>query len=162
MKFHELAVGDKFTIDYYGECEKISPTQYRTADGRVRRTSGTANVNGPSGDKARAATVKAENEQLNQVAQASGYCTWYDLERHALAGEMVVINARDYKPLEFRTSDEAAKMWGVTVRRAQAHIALLNARFGVGRKVGRDWLLSADEAERHPPRQGAGRPPKAE
>lgn len=30
------------------------------------------------------------------------------------------------------------------------------------RKVGRDWLLSADEAERHPPRPGAGRPPKAE
>lgn len=162
MKFHELAIGDKFTIDHYGECEKVSPTQYRTADGKVRRTSGTTNVNGPSGDKARAATVKAENEQLNQVAQASGYRTWYDLERHALAGDKVIINARNYKPLEIYTSDEAAKMWGVTVRRAQAHIATLHARFGVGRKVGRDWLLSADEAERHPPRPGAGRPPKAE
>lgn len=118
--------------------------------------------NGPSGDKARAAVVKAKNEQLNQIAQAAGYRTWYDLERHALAGDKVIINARNYKPLEIYTSDEAAKMWGVTVRRAQAHIATLHARFGVGRKVGRDWLLSADEAERHPPRATAGRPPKGE
>lgn len=71
-------------------------------------------------------------------------------------------HTRTYELLGIRTSDEAAELWGVGKRRAQAHIALLNARFGVGRKVGRDWLLSADEAERHPPRQGAGRPPKAE
>lgn len=69
---------------------------------------------------------------------------------------------RSYELLGIRTSDEMAEEWGVTVRRAQAHIATLHARFGVGRKVGRDWLLSADEAERHPPRPGAGRPPKAE
>lgn len=71
-------------------------------------------------------------------------------------------HTRAYELLGIRTSDEMAEEWGVSKRRAQAHIALLNARFGVGRKVGRDWLLSADEAERHPPRTTAGRPPKAE
>lgn len=71
-------------------------------------------------------------------------------------------HTRAYELLGIRTSDEMAEEWGVSKRRAQAHIATLNMRFGVGRKVGRDWLLSADEAERHPPRTTAGRPPKAE
>lgn len=93
MKFHELSIGEKFTIDHYGECEKVSPTQYKTSQGRIRRTSGTVNVNGPSGDRARAAVVKTENEQLNQIAQAAGYRNWYDLERRVLAGDKVIINA---------------------------------------------------------------------
>lgn len=92
MKFHELQVGDSFSIDHHGECKKISTTQYETKDGKIRRTSGTTNVNGPSGDRARAATVKAENEQLNQIARKSGYRNWYDLERGALAGEKININ----------------------------------------------------------------------
>lgn len=70
-------------------------------------------------------------------------------------------HTRAYELLGIRTSDEMAEEWGVSTRRAQAHIAALHDRFGVGRKVGRDWLLSADEAERHPPRSTAGRPPKA-
>lgn len=69
---------------------------------------------------------------------------------------------RAYELLGIRTSDEMAEVWGVSKRRAQAHIAKLHDRFGVGRKVGRDWLLSADEAERHPPRTTAGRPKREE
>lgn len=71
-------------------------------------------------------------------------------------------HTRAYELLGIRTSDEMAEEWGVSKRRAQAHIATLHDRFGVGRKVGRDWLLSADEAERHPPRPGAGRPKREE
>ena len=92
MKFHELSIDETFTLDYYGRCTKISPTQYQTPDGKIRRTTGTTNVNGPSGDRARAVTVKAEGERLNQIAIASGYRSWYDLERHALNGERIEIN----------------------------------------------------------------------
>lgn len=71
-------------------------------------------------------------------------------------------HTRAYELLGIRTSDEMAIEWGVSKRRAQAHIATLHGRFGVGRKVGRDWLLSADEVERHPPRPSAGRPKREE
>lgn len=61
------------------------------------------------------------------------------------------------REIELLSTDELATKWAVSKRRVQAHIVTLHERFGVGRKVGRDWLLSADEAERHRP-GSTGRP----
>ena len=92
MKFHQLAVDEPFTNDRYGACVKVSGTQYRTADGRIHHTIGTANVNGPAGDRARAATVADEQRLLNEIAVAAGFRNWYELGRHALAGSKIIIN----------------------------------------------------------------------
>ncbi len=59
--------------------------------------------------------------------------------------------------LGLRDSDELAQDWGVSKRRAQAHCAHLHERWGVGRKAGNAWLLTAEEAEAHRPGP-AGRP----
>ena len=80
--------------------------------------------------------------------------------RSALAklAQRVASHTRAYELLGIRTSDELATEWGVSKRRVQTFIAQLHERSGVGRKIGRDWVLSADEAEHHRP--GApGRPP---
>lgn len=79
--------------------------------------------------------------------------------RSALAklAQRVANHTRAYELLGIRTSEELAAEWGVTKRRVQAHIATLHERFGVGRKIGRDWVLSADEAARHRP-GASGRP----
>jgi hypothetical protein len=75
-----------------GNAQKLGLREYRLPSGVTRRTSGTANVNGPRGDKLRAATVKAEYQRLNKIAQTCGFKNWYALERSALAGEKIVIN----------------------------------------------------------------------
>lgn len=69
----------------------------------------------------------------------------------------VASNARDYELLGLRTADEMAVEWNVSTRRAQAFIADLHSRRGVGRRIGKLWVLSADEAARYRPGLG-GRP----
>lgn len=60
--------------------------------------------------------------------------------------------------LSLRTADDAAKAWGVSGSRARAHIAKLNARHGVGMRIGqRVWLLTAAEVERYKPNAHAPR-----
>lgn len=73
--------------------------------------------------------------------------------------QRIANHTRAYELLGIRSSDELAAEWNVTKRRVQAHIAKLHERFGVGRKIGRDWFLSAAEAESHRPGQ-VGRPQK--
>ena len=65
---------------------------------------------------------------------------------------------RAYELLGLRDSDELHHLWGVTMRRVTAHCQMLHERFGVGRKFGKTWVLTADEAERHRPAARAGRP----
>ena len=71
----------------------------------------------------------------------------------------VASNTRAYELLGIRTAEDMAVEWDVSVRRAQAFIASLHERHGVGRRFGKLWVLSADEAGRHRPGAG-GRPRK--
>lgn len=67
-------------------------------------------------------------------------------------------NTRAYELLGLRDSDELHHFWGVSMRRVTAHCQTLHERWGVGRKFGKTWVLTADEAERHRPAAKAGRP----
>ena len=69
----------------------------------------------------------------------------------------VASHTRAHELLGLRTADELAEDWGVSVRRAQAFIASLHERFGVGRRIGKLWVLSPAEAESHRPGK-PGRP----
>lgn len=73
----------------------------------------------------------------------------------------VASNTRAYELLGIRTSDELAQEWQVSRRRAQAFIAHLHDRWGVGRKIGNVWCLSAEESATHRPAENAGRPRRA-
>ena len=59
-----------------------------------------------------------------------------------------------------RSAEDAAEAWGVSTRRAQAHIAAIHERHGVAARIGRAWLITDDEIERHRPGE-SGRPKKA-
>jgi hypothetical protein len=72
--------------------------------------------------------------------------------------QRIASNTRAYELLGIRTADEMAEEWRVSRRRAQAYIAMLHERFGVGRKIGNVWCLSAEEAGTHRPAENAGRP----
>ena len=66
-------------------------------------------------------------------------------------------NTRAYELLGLRTSDELAQLWAVTNRRVAAHCKMLHEQWGIGRKIGKSWVLSADEADHHRPTK-AGAP----
>ncbi len=74
--------------------------------------------------------------------------------------QRIASNTRAYELLNIRTAEELAGEWRVSRRRAQAFIATLHERWGVGRKIGNTWCLSADEATTHRPAQ-PGRPKQA-
>ena len=78
----------------------------------------------------------------------------------AVLAQQVATATRAYELLGIRTSDELAADWSVSRRRAQAFIATLHTRWGVGRKIGNVWCLSAEEAATHRPAPRAGRPAK--
>lgn len=59
-----------------------------------------------------------------------------------------------------RGTEDAADAWNVSTRRAQAHIAAIHERHGVAARIGRAWLITADEIERYRPGE-SGRPKKA-
>ena len=61
--------------------------------------------------------------------------------------QRVASNTRAYELLGIKTANEMAAVWRVSVRRAQAIIAARHERFGVGRLIGKTWVLSAEEAE---------------
>ncbi len=71
--------------------------------------------------------------------------------------QRIASNTRAYELLNIRTAEELAEEWGVSRRRAQAFIATLHERWGVGRKIGNMWCLSADEVATHRPAK-PGRP----
>ena len=73
--------------------------------------------------------------------------------------QRIASNTRAYELLGIRTAEELADEWNVSRRRAQAFIATLHERWGVGRKIGNIWCLSADEAVTHRPTR-PGRPRK--
>lgn len=72
----------------------------------------------------------------------------------------IASHTRSYELMGIRNSEELAAEWGISVRGVRKHIAALHKHFGIGRKVGRDWLLSTSEAESHRP-PGKGRPRNA-
>ena len=92
MKFNELAVGDSFLIR--GKAAfKVNNTHYKLGFSDVlHRTTGTANVNGLSGDKAHAEKQKTQRQTLNQIAKEAGYKNWSALGKAALEGAMIFIN----------------------------------------------------------------------
>lgn len=71
----------------------------------------------------------------------------------------VASHTRSYELLNLMDTEGLADYWHVSRPRVIKHITHLHERWGVGRKVGRDWLLSTDEAERHRPGP-VGRPRK--
>ncbi len=64
--------------------------------------------------------------------------------------QRIASNTRAYELLGIRTAEELADEWNVSRRRAQAFIATLHERWGVGRKIGNMWC--------HPPPGPAGPP----
>ena len=58
---------------------------------------------------------------------------------------------RDAALLSIMDTAQAAALWGVSRRRAQAHIKRLHERFGIGARFGREWVITAEEAERYRP-----------
>lgn len=56
-------------------------------------------------------------------------------------------NSASFELLNLCTADEMAPEWGVSASRARAIIADRHERFGVGRKIGKTWVLSAREAD---------------
>lgn len=50
-----------------------------------------------------------------------------------------------------RSAQDAAEVWGVSERRARAHIARLHAKYGIGRQFGGSWLVRQGIIERYPP-----------
>ena len=67
-------------------------------------------------------------------------------------------NARAYELLNLKDSAELAELWGVNMSRVTAHCRTLHEKHGIGRKFGKTWVLTGDEAERYRPRENAGVP----
>lgn len=76
----------------------------------------------------------------------------------SVLAQQIASNTRAYELPGIRTSDELADEWRVSRRRAQAFIAHLHERWGIGRKIGNVWCLSAAEVEQYRPAENAGRP----
>lgn len=64
---------------------------------------------------------------------------------------------RDEALLSLKTTRDLADEWGVSLRRAQAIVKNASERWGVGMHVGRDWIVTPEEAERIRPGE-PGRP----
>lgn len=60
-------------------------------------------------------------------------------------------SAQDDLLASLRGANEAAQAWGVSQRRAVAHIARLHNKYGIGRQVGGAWVLRQVDIERHRP-----------
>ena len=94
------------------------------------------------------------------------HCPILDEARARHLAERIVNAAynsgRDAALMSIMDTRQAAAYWSVSIRRAQAHIKALHERYGVGAKFGREWVITTEEAKRHRPRPGPGRPPKIE
>jgi len=60
-------------------------------------------------------------------------------------------SAQDDLLASLRGASDAAQAWGVSQRRAVAHIARLHNKYGIGRQVGGAWVLRQVDIERHRP-----------
>lgn len=94
LKFHQLDIGEVFRIKGC-QAVKLAPTRYRFLGGpnigASRGTTGTANVNQPSGDQKRAEVMRTQRQRLDAIAKVAGFETWYRLEQAVLNGEHVAI-----------------------------------------------------------------------
>lgn len=52
-----------------------------------------------------------------------------------------------------RSAQDAAVAWGVSDRRARAHITRLHEKYGIGRQFGGSWLLRQQDIDSYPPDQ---------
>jgi hypothetical protein len=50
-------------------------------------------------------------------------------------------------------TQDAARAWAVTPRRANAHITKLHEKYGIGRQLGGAWVLRRQDIEEHRPDQ---------
>lgn len=62
-------------------------------------------------------------------------------------------DAQDDLLESLRSAQDAAQAWGVSDRRARAHIARLHEKYGIGQQFGGSWLIRREDIERHPPDQ---------
>jgi hypothetical protein len=60
--------------------------------------------------------------------------------------------------LSLRTAQDAADAWRVSPQRARAYIANRHERYGMGLRVGREWLLTQEEIDAYPPDAHRTRP----
>ena len=93
-KFNEVKVGDTFTVRGKTAIKTGSRSYHYLGSPEERRTSGTTNVNGPTGDQKQRQKQKSERDRLNEIAQAAGYTNWSRLQAAALAGKKIIINGK--------------------------------------------------------------------
>jgi hypothetical protein len=74
--------------------------------------------------------------------------------------QSIASHTREYELSNLATTKDLALRWNVTEHRAARFVANLHKRYGVGRKIGTVWCLSAAEALNHRPADKAGRPKK--
>ena len=106
----------------------------------------------------------AERDRRAELADARR--RYQDGSDNAEDHQLAVRAAADYADMaepadrneHLRTIPQLAQEWGVSVRRAQAHVKHLHTRLNVGRKLGNIWVLSEAEAADHRPAENPGRP----
>src|SRR5689334_4648115 len=59
--------------------------------------------------------------------------------------------AQDDLLADLISAEQAAAIWGVTDRRARAHILRLHEKYGIGRQLGGAWVLRRAHAEHYKP-----------
>lgn len=110
----------------------------------------------------------AERDRRAEIADARRrYQEGIDnAEDHRLAVRAAADYAGMAEPADrnehLRTIPQLAEAWGVSIRRAQAHVKHLHTTLGVGTKMGNIWVLTEEEAAVHRPAEGPGRPRKSE
>lgn len=67
--------------------------------------------------------------------------------------EEIYDGAQDDLMTDLCDAQDAAQVWGVSPRRAAAHIARLHEKYGVGRQLGGAWVLRRQDVEGHRPDQ---------
>jgi len=97
MRFSDLKIGEEFVTSGGIRAKKTNRHQFEILPGErnagaIRSTSGTARVNGPSGDKIHAQKQRSSRERLNEIAHAAGFASWSALGRAVLTGKEVHIN----------------------------------------------------------------------
>jgi hypothetical protein len=80
---------------------------------------------------------------------------------HAANDYLDMIEPAD-RNAHLRAIPQLAQEWGVSVRRAQAHVKHLHETLNVGSRLGNIWVLTEEEATTHRPAEGPGRPRKGE
>lgn len=68
--------------------------------------------------------------------------------------------AQDDLMSDLRDTRDAAQAWGVSLRRAAAHITRLHTRYGIARQLGGAWVLRRQDIEAHRPDQRFRPPPR--